>query len=219
MLNPAIAKLTIPPRMANLPLDHRGYPVPKFVAWIDGKADFRCVQPGFVGHCIRLKRCWLCEQPLGRNMAFVIGPMCAINRTSAEPPSHLDCAHFAVQACPFMTHPHRKRNSEGLPEDHDKPAGFMIERNPGVCLIWVTREYHTFSTRAEGAEPGLLLKLGDPVATEWWAEGRKATREEIMHSINTGLPALLNMAKLDGPDAIKALEKEVAKGLALVPTA
>ena len=26
-----------------------------------------------------------------------------MNRTSAEPPSHRDCAEFAVKACPFLT--------------------------------------------------------------------------------------------------------------------
>jgi len=47
--------------------------------------------------CVRHKRCWLCGQPLGKFMCFVVGPMCAINKTSAEPPSHRDCALYAVQ--------------------------------------------------------------------------------------------------------------------------
>jgi hypothetical protein len=33
----------MPARFARLPADERGYPVPKFVEWIDGKPDFRCV--------------------------------------------------------------------------------------------------------------------------------------------------------------------------------
>jgi hypothetical protein len=32
----------------NLPRDKRGFPVPKFVAFIDGEPDFRVIAPGFV---------------------------------------------------------------------------------------------------------------------------------------------------------------------------
>jgi hypothetical protein len=39
-LRPELTEL--PLRMRGLPLDERGYPVPWFVAWIDGKPEFRC---------------------------------------------------------------------------------------------------------------------------------------------------------------------------------
>jgi hypothetical protein len=32
----------MPESVGRLPVDHRGYPVPWFVAWIDGKPEFRC---------------------------------------------------------------------------------------------------------------------------------------------------------------------------------
>ena len=35
----------MPSRIAALPVDERGYPVPWFVAWIDGKPEFRCADP------------------------------------------------------------------------------------------------------------------------------------------------------------------------------
>src|SRR4051794_7295681 len=89
------------------------------------------------------KRCWVCGEPLGAFKTFVIGPMCAINRTSAEPPSHRECAEFSARTCPFLTKPRMRRNEKALPEERTC-LGFMIERNPGVTLLWITKKYTPF---------------------------------------------------------------------------
>src|SRR5437764_29347 len=95
----------LPSRLKLLPVDERGFPVPWFVAWIDGKPDFRVVDQRKMAIAVSEKRCWVCGDFLGRYMAFVIGPMCAVNRVSSEPPSHRECAEFSVRACPFLTKP------------------------------------------------------------------------------------------------------------------
>lgn len=186
--------------MARLPLDARGYPVPWFVAWIDGAPDFRVIGPGKLAKAVNYKLCWLCGEPLGRFGAFVIGPMCALNRTSSEPPSHRDCAIFAATACPFLTRPNAERRSANLPADYVEPAGVGLKRNPGACLVWVTRSWKWFRV-----ENGALCEVGDPTETLWYAEGRAATREEIDTSILTGLPLLLAECPTD--------PKELADGL------
>ncbi len=165
----------IPPRVAKLPTDARGYPVPWFVAWIDGAPDFRVVEQGRIGEAILDQRCWICGEKLGRYLAFVIGPMCAVNRISSEPPSHRECAEFAARACPFLTMPKMKRNEKGLPEDYQAPAGVFIKRNPGVAALWISESYHLIK-----APGGVLFEVGKPVEVLWFAEGRKATRAEIM---------------------------------------
>jgi hypothetical protein len=193
-------------------VDERGYPVPKFVHWIDGKPDFRVVDVYYFKRAVEQRLCWICGERLGRHMAFVLGPMCSINRINSEPPSHLDCARFAVQACPFMVHPERKRNEMDLPEEGIKPAGIMIARNPGAIVIWVTESYKPFK-----APNGILFHVGEPTSLEWYARGRKATREEVMESINTGLPFLRNVAEMEGPDAVAEFKQQVERGLQLVP--
>jgi hypothetical protein len=209
--NIAINRLDMPARMLKLPIDSRGFPIPKFVGYVNGKPDFRAVDPDFLVRAVRLKLCFLCGEQLGRHMAFVIGPMCSINRISAEPPSHLECARFAVKACPFLTQPKRMRNEYDLP-DHENPGGEMIKRNPGVALIWVTESYRIM----RDPNGGVLFKVGEPNKLEWYAHGRIATREEIMRSIETGLPILREMAERDGPDAIDELNYQIERGLALV---
>ena len=209
--NPAIEKLEMPAKIARLPVDRRGYPVPRFVTYINGQPDFRVVNSKWVAICRGDGRCWICGEHTGVYLAFVIGPMCSINRISSEPPSHLECAQFACKACPFMLNPQRGRNEENLPEGGDM-AGLAILRNPGVSLIWVTRKY---SVMRDGG--GLLFKLGEPTALEWWTRGRKATHDEIMASIESGLPILREAAEKQGPAAVLALEQQVKLGLSLVP--
>src|SRR5262245_453827 len=163
----------MPTRIRKLKVDARGYPVPKFVEWIDGKPDFRCVDGRWLIRCVQHKLCWVCGEQLGRYMAFLIGPLCAINRINSEPPSHLDCARFAAKACPFLTQPRRRRNEENLPEEGVPAAGIVLDRNPGVALIWVTDGYGV-----KKLPDGVLFKLGEPTQLEWYAHGREATRDE-----------------------------------------
>lgn len=202
-----------PERIRDLPLDARGYPVPWFVAWIDGRPDFRVIREGGIAQAHNKSLCWICGERRGRFGAFVIGPMCAVNRVSAEPPSHLSCATFAAEACPFLAQPKMKRNERDLPAEHEAPAGEMIRRNPGVALVWVSRGYKPF----RDGRGGWLFDVGEPSETFWFAHGRPATRAEVMASIESGLPLLRGPAEREGPKAVAALERMTADALNLVP--
>jgi|SRR5580765_3958370 len=204
----------LPQRMRSLPLDHRGFPVPWFVAWIDGQADFRVVEAGRLVAAVKQNLCWLCGQPKGRHHAFVIGPMCAINRTISEPSSHLECAEFAVKACPFMTQPRMRRNEKDLPEARVDAAGVGLKRNPGAVCIWVTREFKLFRV-----DNGVLFQLGDPERVLWFAEGRRATREEVQASIDSGLHLLRQPAEEQGPEALAELNRYIERMQPLLPIA
>lgn len=212
-LNAAIRDIRVPDRMRRLPIDERGFPVPKFVPWFDGRPEFRGFDPDHLKMCVKLKRCWLCGQPLGVHQTFVIGPMCAVNRNSAEPPCHHECAEYAAKACPFLSQPKMRRNTKGVPED-TIVAGIAIKRNPGVTLLWTTRSYRIMNTGT-----GPLFMVGDPESVEFYCERRKATREEIMESVNTGLPILQAMAVEDGPDACAELQEMIDRAMKLIPAA
>jgi len=211
-LNASIRHQGLPIRMRHLPISDEGFPVPWFVAFVDGKADFRCIGPGKLHKAIRLQLCWLCGYPLGRFVSFVIGPMCAINRTSAEPPCHRECAEYAVRTCPFLTRPRMRRNEKDLPE-HQLPPGEMITRNPGVALIWTTRGY-----TVRQVDNGVLFYLGAaPTSLQWFANGKHATRAEVQHSIATGLPLLQRMAQEESAEAVRELQVQVGRAMQLLP--
>lgn len=200
-------------RLARRPVDHRGYPVPWFVSWIDGEPDFRVVDPEKIVRALRLGLCWVCGETIGsRRVAFTIGPMCAVNRTSGEPPAHVDCADYSARACPFLSRPHAKRRTNDLPEDGAfHPAA--LQRNPGVALVWITRRWTAFRSPVGG----ILFDVGEPTETRWYAEGRPATRAEVEASIDSGLPLLESMARDEGPKAIAELTRLHAAALAFLP--
>ena len=184
----------IPLRMEHLPLDERGYPIPAFVDIIEGQRDFRFMSLRHWSRCVREKLCWVCGDKLGGFLTFVIGPMCAINRTTSEPPCHRECARWSAQFCPFLSRPHMVRREDELSERaQENVAGTAILRNPGATCIWVCRSYRIF----DDGKGRSLIEIGDPIEVEWWAEGRKATRAEVEESIRTGLPYLEAMARED----------------------
>lgn len=194
----------VPRRMASLPIDERGYPVPWFVAWHDGKPEFRAMDPESFVKAIRQKLCWVCGERLGVNLCFVAGPMCGINRTSSEPPSHAECARWSARNCPFLNNPRMvRREDEEISNAgmFEQSAGTSIARNPGVAMLWFTRNYEIFNN------PGAklpLIQMGEPDSVEWYAFGRIATRAEVIESIESGLPALEAIARAE-PDGLEAL--------------
>jgi len=206
----------MPVGIAKLPLNKVGYPVPWFV-WTNpdtNEPDFRVVKPGAIRAALTQNLCWICGESMIGTQAFVIGPMCAVNRTSAEPPSHLLCARWAAIACPFLARPEMVRRDH-FDFEHVGMAGEAILRNPGVGLVWPTRrgEWSVFQV-----PNGILFQIGEPVRTpEWYAHGRVATREEAEHSIDTGLPSLHKIADEEGPDALEELDRLVGVARTFLP--
>lgn len=205
-------QLELPQRMAALPRDKVGRPVPWFVAFIDGVPDFRVIGEGKMRDAVRSSLCWVCGKAMGRFAAFTIGPMCAVNRVSAEPPSHRECAVYSARACPFLSTPTMNRRDRNLPE-HVAPAGIPILRNPGVTLVWVTRSWRII----QDPDGHPLFQIGDPEHALWYAEGRDATRAEVVASIESGLPILRDAAREDGPFALAQLSLQTTAAMALLP--
>lgn len=217
-LYPPFSADNTPREIWNLPKDKRGYPIPHFVdmraPYVDGNPDFRMMSMEAMRACINEKLCWICGKSLGPVMCFPAGPMCGINRTSSEPPSHGACAFWAARACPFLAQPKRIRNDGGLPDDAHM-AGHGIMRNPGVTMLW-----HCESYTLHRIENGILFTLGDPLMVQWAREGRTATREEVLESVSTGLPILLEQAaEHDGAPGCFELGRMTERFMQYVPAA
>jgi hypothetical protein len=210
-LRPELGELPI--RMQDLPLDERGYPIPAFVDTIEGKRDFRFMSQAHWVRCVQQKRCWVCGDRVGSYLAFVIGPMCTVNRTTSEPPCHAECARWSAQFCPFLSKPRMVRREDDLTDAaQENRAGCPILRNPGCCAVWITHSYRVW--RDEAGKP--LIEVGPPVAVEWWAEGRVATRAEVLASIESGMPLLEDLARRQ-EGAMEALIEKRQAVEALLP--
>lgn len=201
----------MPERIKKLPVE-RGYPVPWFVAEVDGHYDFRVVDARKFKPALEQKLCWICGEPLGTALAFTIGPMCAINRTISEPPSHRECAEFSIKACPFLTQQQLKRNEANIPEGVTDAAGIGLKRQPGAVCLWITKSFRPFKVGN-----GILFSLGEPEQVFWFREGREATRNEVLESIESGLPILIEQAEKEGKRAISQLEKQIGIAYELLP--
>ena len=207
--------IPMPDRIRALPVcPTRNVPVPWFVVWIDGKPEFRVADADKRVLAVTEKLCWVCGQKLGAFLSFVIGPMCSVNRISSEPPSHRECAEFSVRACPFLSKPHMVRRENNLPEDkrHD---GRMIARNPGCAAVWTTKSYKVVSDGAGG----WLVQIGDPTDVTWWAEGRTATRDEVLASIDSGLPLLRDTFPVTDTAALLELGRLATAAMKYLPAA
>lgn len=198
-----------PARIRKLARDIAGRPVPWFVQWFDGtvggdygvgRPDFRMVDERCVFRALAEHRCFICgDRIVGRTVTFAIGPMCVVNRISAEPPSHWECAKYACTVCPWMLNPDRDRRENNMPAEKVTPTG-MVERNPGVIVLWKTTHYKPVRVDRNTI---LCTFDQDPTHVEWWTRGRRATRDEAIESLDAGVPFLLAAARgqVGGPEA------------------
>jgi len=203
-LNKRIQNLELPERMKRLKISDEGYPIPWFVPYVNNKADFRGMDGEKLGVAVRHHRCWLCGEQMGRFMTSTIGPMCMVTGTIGEPPAHLECAEYAVLACPFLSQPRMRRNEVDLPDG--SYVGLALLRNPGVITLWTAKDYKVFQ-----ADGGILFKLGTPEHWESYSQGRLATREELIESIDSGMPLLQAEAIKEGHQAQVDLDKKYHK--------
>jgi hypothetical protein len=210
-----VDRVPMPARIARLPRNKVGYPIPWFVAaQPDGTFDFRVADPRKQILAGRERLCWVCGQQLGVYVSFPIGPMCAVNRISGEPPAHRECAEYSARACPFLAIPGMRRRDRG-DLDWAPAAGEMNERNPGAVLVWTTRTFKAF--RPALGNDGILYQLGEPTSTSWWREGRAATRAEALVAMQAGLPVLLEACDRDddpeasGRDVLHRFTQALAK--------
>jgi hypothetical protein len=222
--NRSVDVLSMPDRIRRLPVSPTGYPVPWFVTWFkdgepckdgEGVPDFRVIDPRKMKRCLDHHVCWTCGTVMGAHKCFVIGPMCCVNRIISEPSSHRDCAIYSARVCPFLSKPKMVRNERNMQAGLVEPAGVGLKRNPGAVCVWITKSYRPFHPPGEN---GILFSLGTPTDVLWFCEGRRATRKEVMASIDSGYPTLEEIARQEGPTALAALATQREVALALVPS-
>jgi hypothetical protein len=177
--------------------------------------EFRIMDGRNLVRAVKEKLCWVCGEPFrpGERLVFVIGPMCAVNRVSSEPPSHRECAEFSAIACPFLSRPKMVRREGDFTDSMlENVSGHAIRRNPGVTLLWVTRDYKIFRPEAGG----VLFTVGNPLEVVAYAEGKLATKEQIRESVESGYPILKKIAEDEGLSAIVALALQYNKARKLL---
>jgi hypothetical protein len=181
-----------PSRVARLPTDRRGFPVPWFVAWRDAVPQFPVVDAAKLHVAWAEEKCWVCGEKLGAYRAWVVGPMSVIEGATPEPPSHQDCAVFSVTSCPHLANPQARPSGK-----YDDPSEYGQQANlskirTGATAIWTTKGRGATPFRAGGS---VLFGLDEPASLQWYATGRPATAGEVKAAIAVGLPTLRQAAE------------------------
>lgn len=202
-----------PENIRRLKVDARGFPIPYFVAMVNGKPDHRVVDPRKVQPALAGGLCWICGEPMGGDSAFVMGPTSAFTRVTSEPASHWACGCFAAQACPFLTQPRMRRNHKGLEGVTLTAPGNMLPQNGGLAVVWATSTF----TQAPNSEGKTTFSLGQPTQVAWFREGRPASREEVVAFIETTVGRFRTLVEQGGPPAAKRLAEYRERALALAP--
>lgn len=162
--------IAMPERIARLPKDERGYPVQVTAGkGTDGKIDFRAINMNAWANCVKLRRCGICGEPLGANIAFVGGPISMDNRGFVDAGMHRDCARYACQVCPFIAAP-RFAYARTIPalEGHEMSVHESVStKRPDYFGLGVTKFY---DVRANGPEE-IVLVAAPWKSLEWWKEG------------------------------------------------
>lgn len=129
--------ILIPKELQHLQVDERGYPIPYFVSWIDGKPEFRFIDHKRQEMIIERKVCHVCGLKLPKDYCyFISGPIGYQNRISSDAAMHRVCAEFSLRACPhlYLQKAERRENDElgktlaarPSPVIKDKPSKLLL---------------------------------------------------------------------------------------------
>lgn len=171
MNSKSFLEVEMPPAIARLPKDARGYPVPYSALYVNGKPDFTQVDPSRWVRLFKIKGCGVCGSPITGRLFFVGGPMCATNRLFFDHPMHEDCAVYALRVCPFLALPkmaYRKREDEGV-----EVLASVSDRKPEIFMMGKARAY---DVTMNGSEP--LLYAAPWESLRWWRAGVEIAEEE-----------------------------------------
>lgn len=204
LVPPSTLRRGLPPLPRGLkmrPVDRaRGLPAPWFLADQDGSEsyDFRKVAARRVAIARRNRLCWVCGQSFVRDAAVIGGIASMINSIVVDPPSHVECAEFAVKVCPFMVYPEKRRGPEA---ENNVTPGEMLPHNPGLAFVFIAGYPH-FIDSSDGRGGRLIRMPPVPLQLTAWARGRWAQPDELAAGIRLGMSKLMDIAFSEGTGSL-----------------
>jgi hypothetical protein len=153
----------MPPAVAALPRDPRGYPILFSIQQDNGTHNFLAMEPQRVIECAEQHRCGVCGLPLAPPLTFIGGPLSLANRIYSEPPMHRDCFDYAYAVCPYLVNPQYRR----VMARHDRPTNLQPDPTgtrleAGRMAVVTTARY--WFHREHGV---LLFRIFPAMAVEW----------------------------------------------------
>jgi hypothetical protein len=139
------------------------YPVPFVQMWIDGKPDFRVIDPARSRQCVEEKLCAICGRRLGEYCYLIGGPKSKETHMFTDAPMHEPCVTFVSRTCPFVS---GKKDYSRRPvaEQITSVAVFVEPSRPQTQFIFKTRTKNVRMVDFEGAaiiQAGVWFKVSE----------------------------------------------------------
>lgn len=193
-------KIQEPERIARLPHDKRGYPIPWNVLKADDGTPFFIVNDDRKAwRALRGRLCPICGEPLGGWIWLVGGPLSAFdpNGYYFDLPGHRECMEFALQTCPYLAIPKYLRHSDAIahveklpPEARVLLDETVIPERPEV-MVAVAPSKIALKDRS-GLQP--YLKPVKPYRDyTFWRHGKKLDEAEALPYLRLALGADWNL--------------------------
>jgi hypothetical protein len=176
----------MPERIAQLPRDARGYPIP-YVVQRDqtGQPLFIVNNRDLANHCVRRKLCSICGEKMVKELWFVGGPQSAFHPHGAyyDSAMHHDCLQYALRVCPYMAMSKQAADLDRvMPKIQDRLKENVLMWDPTINdrrpdLFVAVMAYGQSLT---GSPMGgfYLHPLRPYHAVEYWREGEQLTADE-----------------------------------------
>jgi hypothetical protein len=172
--------MKIPDRIARLPKDKRGYPIPwNVLRGVDDTPIFTVNDSEKHLEAIFKNLCPICGEPLGRWKWFTGGIRSAFDPNGAyyDLPGHHECEQFALSTCPYLALPQYLGRID-VPDPSKVPEGTllqnitMIPERPEVFVSVASDELEVVGLN-EGARTPVIRPVRPYRAYEFWLHGEE----------------------------------------------
>jgi hypothetical protein len=149
----------MPPNIAALDKDHRGYPIPFVVTReANGLPYFAANDSRKVWRAALERLCGICGQELPAQPWFVGGPGNALlNGDKAvyiDGPLHQECLHYAMRVCPYLTQLMSRPLELKSMKSKLTDRGYQIQETtmvPGIPPVFLALQAWTYDFAAQGS--------------------------------------------------------------------
>jgi hypothetical protein len=121
--------------------------------WIDGKPDFRVIDPDRVEECVNQKLCAICGHRLSEFCWFIGGEACKEKHLFLDAPMHEECAKFASRTCPFVRGDREQYSTRPVDPDKTRTIEIMLKTRPKMFLF----KTRTKQVQVERTEEGIIF--------------------------------------------------------------
>ena len=173
----------MPPRIAKLPRDERGYPIPWNVLIDDnGVPAFTVNDTTKHMDAIVFGLCPLCGERLGKYRWFVGGPQSAFdpNGWYFDLPGHKECEEFALRVCPWLSARNYEHRVDLLPRMQAKTSTILVDvtQDPNRPILFVAVCSDKMEVMLGSANLPYVRPKKPILGVQYWQHGKQLSDEE-----------------------------------------